>query len=235
MKRAFLSALIAVVFSATAHAEAPEAKTDVAVSWQKGIAYVPGKIFTTSPAEISTEQRHPVVLYLHGCSGIGPTDQRWGSFLKDLGYIVIQPDSLKRDRPRSCDPVAKKARLFNGVHSMRREEVNFAREQIAKSAWADHENVFLMGHSEGGVAVSQTMRGDFRGAVISGWHCGWGLTTVRSIPVLAIDHESDPWYPGVPGGGCANYFGDRLDSKMITLPMTMTASNHLLRKPWWRF
>jgi dienelactone hydrolase len=207
------------MFSAMACAEAQEAKTDVALSWQKGIAHVPGKFFATSPAEISTEKPYPVVLYMHGCAGIGPTDKLWGPFLKDLGFIVVQPDSFRRDRPASCDPRLLRGGLFPDVYKLRLEELDFAREQIAKAAWADQGNIFLMGHSEGGITVSLAARADFRGAVISAWHCGTtGVRTPAGIPVLAIDHQSDSWFPGVAGGGCARHFGERPHSKMITLP-----------------
>lgn len=210
-------ALAFTLAAVTASAEAPE--TDVATSWQKGVAYVPGKTFPASPADIATDKPYPVVLYLHGCAGIGPTDKRWGPFLKDLGFVVVQPDSLRRDRPISCDGASRKGGLFPGVYKLRLEEVDYARGQISKAAWADQKHVFLMGHSEVGITVSLTTRSDFRGAVISGWHCATtGLRIAAGIPVLAIDHDRDPWFPGVPGGGCGKYFGDRPDSKMITLP-----------------
>jgi poly(3-hydroxybutyrate) depolymerase len=194
-------------------------QSDVAVSWQKGTAHVPGKFLTTSPDEIKTDKPLPVVLYLHGCDGIGKTDRRWASFLKDLGFIVVQPDSMKRDRPISCDPAGRRGGLFPGVYRLRLEEVSYAREQIAKAAWADGDKIFLMGHSEGGITVSLVTRDDFRGAIISAWHCGTtGLRTAAAIPILAIDHESDPWFAGVQGGGCAKHFGDRHKARMITLP-----------------
>jgi poly(3-hydroxybutyrate) depolymerase len=87
-------------------------KSDVAVSWQKGTAHVPGKLLTTSPDEIETDQPLPVVLYLHGCDGIGKTDRCWASFRKDLGFIVVQPDSmmtLPGHAHDSFEPQAKEA------------------------------------------------------------------------------------------------------------------------------
>jgi dienelactone hydrolase len=219
MRRVALAVMMVVMVPTMTGAEVPEGNTDVAISWQKGVAYVPGKFLPTSPATIDTEKSYPVILYLHGCSGIGPTDKRWGPFLKDLGFIVVQPDSLQRDRPRSCDPASRTGNLFPGVYKMRLEETDYARDQIGKSAWADQKNIFLMGHSEGGITVSLVTRSDFGGVVISAWHCGTtGLRTAAGIPVLAIDHENDPWFPRVPGGGCAKRFGDRSHTKMITLP-----------------
>jgi len=218
MKTIGLAAAVVLFFSVSARTEAQDANSDVAKSWQKGVAYVPGKSSSMSPVDIGAEKPYPVVLYLHGCSGIGPTDKRWGPFLRDQGFIVIQPDSLERDRPKSCDPAARRSGMFPGVFKARLEEMNYAREQIAKSPWADQKNVFIMGHSEGGVAVALTSRADFRGAIISAWHCGTtGLRTAPDVPVLAIDHNSDPFYPGVAGGGCGKHFGGRPRSRMITL------------------
>ena len=194
-----------------------EAESDVALSWEKGVAHVPGKLFQTSPASVVTEKRLPVVLYMHGCTGIGRNDKFWAGFLKDLGYIVIQPASLMRDRPKSCDPVARKGGLFPGIWTLRHQEVNYARDQIEKSLWADTTKVFLMGHSEGGVTVSQVGRRDFKGVIISGWHCQWGLQTALAVPVLTLNFETDPWYRHSSGKDCEFRFGSRMHAHMLSI------------------
>jgi poly(3-hydroxybutyrate) depolymerase len=194
-----------------------QGESDVAISWQRATAYVPGTFAMTAPPNIPTDKKYPVVLYMHGCSGIGPTDRLWGGFLKDQGFIVVQPNSMARDRPMSCDPGSHRSGLLPGVHGMRLGELDYAREQIARSAWLDRDRVFLMGHSEGGYVVSLSSRSDFRGVIISAWHCGYGINTPEKIPVLAIDHEADPWFPHVDGGGCRYQFGARPRSKQVTL------------------
>jgi dienelactone hydrolase len=198
-----------------AQAQAPA--NDVALSWERGTAHVPGKFLSTTPAGVATDKPYPVVLYLHGCVGISAVDWHWARFLKDQGYIVIQPESLKRDRPASCE--GWRGGLFPGVYRMRLEELGYAREQIGKASWADKERIYLMGHSEGGITVSLSTRDDFRAAVISAWHCGTtGIRVPASVPLLAIDHQSDPWFPNEAGGGCAAKFGERQNAKTLTLP-----------------
>jgi dienelactone hydrolase len=206
-----------LLLASTACAQAPV--SDVMLSWERGTALVPGRFLSTSPPDIAVDKPHPVVLYLHGCDGIGNTDRRWAGFLKDQGYIVIQPNSLKRDRPASCDVHSRRGGLFPDVYRLRLEELHYAREQIRRAAWADQDRIFLMGHSEGGITVSLSQRVDFRGAVISAWHCGsTGIRLPSTVPLLAIDHEGDPWFQNVPGGGCAAKFGERRNATMLTLP-----------------
>ncbi len=211
------SLLVASVPMLPALAQSPGRISDVDVSWRKGVAYVPGKVFRTSPTDIETDKPYPVVIYMHGCSGISQTDNRWGAYLKEIGYIVVQPDSTRRDRPISCDPRSFKAGLFPGVLELRLEEVHFAREQVERAAWADKSKIFLMGHSEGGRTVALTTRTDFRGVIVSAHKCGFGLRTPAAVPLLAIDHETDPWYPGAASGACAQFFGGRENARMLTL------------------
>lgn len=204
---------------ATMHpVQAQSSHGDVSLSWEKGLAYVPGSLFPVSPANVAVQGRHPVVLYMHGCNGLGQADSRWGDYLRGLGYVVVQPDSFGRSRSPSCDPRSNTVGLFPGVQSFRRQELNYAYEQIVNSAWTDPDRIFLMGHSEGGYTVSQVARSDFRGVVVSGYMCRFGLLTSRPVPVLTLNHEHDPWYPGGNGSDCADHFGLRPHAHSVVLP-----------------
>ena len=74
-------------------------------SYDNAHVYVPGNFFKTSPSNIDVKRKYPVVIYLHGCTGITTQDYQWAKFVSDLGYIVVQPDSLARPNTKViCDP-----------------------------------------------------------------------------------------------------------------------------------
>ena len=96
-------AIIALTFAFSAAAPTAFAQTadnqgeGVAMSWEKAQVFVPGMFFKTTPNEVTGNKPLPVVIYLHGCTGIDPNhDVRWGEFIKGLGYIAVLPDSMAR-------------------------------------------------------------------------------------------------------------------------------------------
>ena len=149
-------------------------------------------------ARVAPGRRLPVVVYLHGCTGIGNYD-----FLRRLartGMIVIAPDSMARKfRPLQCRPLSKTGGYNLFVYDFRLAEVSFAVHQLQRSDWADPDRLFLIGASEGAVAAA-LYRGDaFRARIIAQWTCH-GAPLVRGIgappetPILAVVKANDPWY-----------------------------------------
>ena len=224
-------AIIALIFTfsaaaATAFSQAAENQgADVAMSWENAQVFVPSKFFKTTPNKVRVSKPLPVVIYLHGCTGIDPDhDMRWGEFIKGLGYIAVLPDSMARPGRRpNCDPRMKRGGLFPQAHAMRQEEIGYALEQLKKSAWADSNNIFLMGHSEGGQAAARNTLADFRGIIISGWTCtdsarvGFdGIFAPLETPILTLEWDHDPWREGTPQqGSCANKFGERKKARQV--------------------
>jgi poly(3-hydroxybutyrate) depolymerase len=144
----------------------------VGKSWEKAEVFVPGRLFTSVPSKVSVEKPLPVVVYMHGCTGISAHDSQWGTFIKELGFIAVLPDSMARPgRKWNCNPVMKRGGSFPQAHAMRQEEISYVLKQIKMSLWADTKNIFLMGHSEGGTAVARNRLDGFRGIIISGWAC----------------------------------------------------------------
>ena len=189
---------------------------DVDRSWQAAPVYIPGSHFAKTTKDLnSLTQTLPVVVYLHGCTGITQNnDVAWAKELANNGYIVIMPDSMAREgRIPNCDPVAKgPVAAFPQAHTYRQEEIGYTLEKIKQGQWADKRNVFIMGHSEGGVAVARSTYADVSGIVISGWSCTHktnpkfdGINSPKTIPGLAIAWTRDPWREGKPNEGyCAN-------------------------------
>lgn len=205
-----------------------EPGTDVSTAWDKRITFSPEKSTPIRGAEtVTLTKQHPVVIFMHGCTGIeNHAEMQWGQYLKDLGFVVVIPDSLaRRDRHPSCDGATASYFGTHTTHRLRQQEIDYAHERVMNAPWAQKQNIFLMGHSEGGIAAARTKRSDFQGIIISGWTChskyqGYaGVYSPVSVPVLSILWKHDRWFP--PGrhdhGTCESSLAGRQGSKHITL------------------
>ena len=173
---------------------------------------MPGVSEILTVNDIKSNQNFPVVIYLHGCTGIVDWhDYDWGKTLSSNGYIVILVDSMARaGRIPNCDPVAKTGGLFPQAHDYRQQEITYALEQINKSNWADKNRIYLIGYSEGGAAVARAKQKGTRANVILAWTCAWrgdrflgGVHSPKDVPVLAIAAKKDEWRVGkVTEGRC---------------------------------
>ena len=214
-------------------------KPDIERTWSEALVVLPADAATADPlaarlssarvarrlSAIAAKTRLPVAIYLHGCTGIGNL-----SFLGELaatGVVVIAPDSFaRRYRPFQCDPRTNTGGRNLFVYDFRQAELTFALEQLGGAPWADIDNLFLIGNSEGGVAAA-LFRGDvFNARVITQWTCQ-GAPLVRGIaappdtPILAIVRQNDPFYDSrntqAQNGNCGAYLAGRPDSRSIVL------------------
>lgn len=210
-----------------AGAQSADQGADVGRSWEKAVVYVPGKLLATTPVSVTVDKPLPVVIYMHGCTGIDfQHDVKWADYIKGLGFIAVLPDSMARPgRQSNCDPRFKThTGTFPQAYAMRQEEIRYAVEQTRKSPWADATNIFLMGHSEGGQAAARSRLEGFRGVIISGWTCTHatlpafdGIFVPVETPILAMAFDRDAWRVGKPTeGSCANKFGDRTNARQLT-------------------
>jgi dienelactone hydrolase len=207
-----------------AHAES-EKNSDVKKSWDAARVYVPGTRSHTTPDKIKVEKPLPVVIYIHGCTGLTNESYSWGEYIKELGAIAFLPDSFAWRSESNCDPKTKKSGAFLKAHAMRQEEIRFALEQVKMSPWADANNVFLMGHSEGGVAAARTRLAGFSGIIISGWRCthtknpGFdGIFAPLETPVLTLEWARDDWQNDATKGSCSDKFGERKNARQVIFP-----------------
>lgn len=222
--------IISLMFAFNSHPSASFAQTsedqekNVGKSWEKAEVYIPGKFFSTMPDKVSVEKPLPVVIYMHGCTGITKHDMQWANFIKGLGFIAVLPDSMAiPGRKMNCNPVTKRGGSFPQAHALRLQEIRYAFDQVKKSPWADTKNIFLMGHSEGGQAVARNRLGGFRGIIISSWTCTHaknpnfdGIFAPIETPVLTLEWDQDLWRVGTPQeGSCANKFGERKKARRI--------------------
>lgn len=205
----------------------PDKMSDLELTWFKAETAVPtalgkGVALMGDPDRKAllegAPHKFPVVVYLHGCTGIADEDRDLMRALAKAGYVVVAPDSMARKfRPLQCSSWYKEGGYNLFVFDFRQAEINFALQQMVASKWADWDNLFLVGVSEGGLAAAH-FRGDvFRARVITQWTCH-GSTWVRGIdgpedtPVLAIVRHDDPWYDkdgSQQAGDCGAYFGPK--------------------------
>lgn len=165
----------------------------------------------------------PVVVFMHGCTGLypnHPTDHfDWGREITKHGFLVIYPDSFARpDRSANCDSTRPgTSGQFPKAHAYRQEEIAYAVFELRNAPWADRDNIFLMGHSEGGNAVSRSNTDFFKGVIISGWTCTNkknpkfdGVNIPQNVKIMAVAHSDDPFRRGTPTEGrCSDRVKDR--------------------------
>ena len=222
--------ILLCIFSFNSTAAQPEENADVALSW------VDAPIFVFNHPELKQvnqlgelKEKLPVVIFLHGCAGINKDSLNWGSYISSLGFIVILPNSMARNgRVPNCDTKLKKGNgAFPLARQYRQQEIAYALNQTMNSAWAQRQNIFLMGHSEGGFAVAQSPRSEFAGEIISGATCTNrnnpaydGIFAPASMPVLAIAAIQDEWFENKSAtkGRCADKAFGRSYFKQVDLP-----------------
>lgn len=92
----------------------------------------------------------PVVLFLHGSSGLGlKAIGEWQRWLAALGIASVAPDSFALPgRVTYTSPISKEQ--YERIHAMRLAEIAPALKAVAALPWADTSKLVLAGSSEGG-------------------------------------------------------------------------------------
>lgn len=173
---------------------------------------------------VKLDRAYPVVIFLHGCAGLYPSAFesdlfQWVEYISNLGFVVVMPNSLSRpNRIPNCVPGKPgESGKFPNALQYRFQEIGYAMLRLGELSWVDKNNIFLMGHSEGGNATARQPGGGFKGLIISGWTCLHkrnpnvrGINAPKEIPVLAIAYTQDPFFHGKDTEGrCADVVKDR--------------------------
>jgi len=119
----------------------------------------------------SLRGRAPVVVFLHGSSGLSSKAiEEWQRWLAGLGIASFAPDSFElRDRVNYTSPVDKK--VYERVHALRSSEISIALKAVGSAPWADVSRMVLAGTSEGGTTVARYGGQAFLGRIIFSWSC----------------------------------------------------------------
>lgn len=129
----------------------------------------------------------PAVIYLHGCARNDDGDV-WSDYFSDLGYAFFAPNSFVGPRSSTCG--SWDILLSN----MRQEEAKYALRQLRKADWIDQNRIILMGHSQGGQAVSDYNGREFAAIVLTGTDCRHSGDTPNApsdVPVLTMVGAND--------------------------------------------
>lgn len=140
----------------------------------------------------------PVVVFAHGCNGLGSEGRKFINLVSANGFAVVAPSSLarpSRNFKSACDPRTKTFDIL--PYDLRLAEVRDAYRRVLALPWADKENIFLAGFSEGGGAVVRYEGGEFKGIIALATNCGGrshqGIAAPTRVPVLVIYGTNDEW------------------------------------------
>jgi len=159
----------------------------------------------------------PVVLFLHGSSGLGlKAIGEWQQWLADHGVASVAPDSFALPgRVTYSSPIA--AELYERIHAMRLSEIDPALQALRQQPWADPGRLVLAGASEGAVPVARYPDPErrFLARMVFSWSCepNYFVQEARNafVPgqaVLNIISNRDPFFsPANPWLGLADAQG----------------------------
>ena len=203
-----------------------------------GVAYV-GSL---ANAPKDTKARVPVVVFLHGSSGLElKAIGEWQLWLASLGVASIAPDSFALpDRITYKSPVGKD--VYEKIHALRASEIPLAVQALLTAPWADMSRVVLAGTSEGGPAVARYTGNEFAGRMLYSWSCENNYfvenhrTAAQALPVLNVMSSTDVFFSPsnswLGNSAAKGYCGDALkDNKQATIVLIPGAPHTLLNLP----
>ena len=190
-----------------------------------------------------TRLRVPVVVFLHGSSGLGlKAIEEWQRWLADMGVASVAPDSFALpDRLTYTSPIAKP--VYERIHALRASEIALAVVAVKASAWADPTRLVLAGASEGATAVARYTGTEFAGRIVYAWSCedNYFIESHRTAipadqPFLNVISITDPFVSTanawLGNSAARGHCGDAVrGSKVATVVLIAGAPHTLLNLP----
>lgn len=188
------------------------APANLALTWQRAQVALPaaiapgGQVWVGRLADLppipAANGRLPVLLFLHGSSGLAPfmaEFQRWAA--TELGLVTVAPDSLAipgRLTYTSPVPVA----VYERIHALRSAELAFALDRLRALPWVDPARIAVGGTSEGSVPVARLGADpDTAARLVFAWSCerNYFVEEPRTAiptatPVLNVIATRDPYF-----------------------------------------
>ena len=162
-----------------------------------------GAVFTGKfkDAPTTAKARVPVVLFLHGSSGLGlKAIGEWQQWLATQGVASIAPDSFALPGHvtyKSPIDVAS----YERIHALRAAEIAPTLAALKAAPWADAGKLVLAGTSEGSVPVARQAGNDFAAKIMFAWSCETNYFVqapknafTAEQPVLNIISNVDPFF-----------------------------------------
>jgi len=177
----------------------------------------------------------PVVILLHGCSGLGRGLAIWAARLADWGYASLILDSFSsRNVYTVCEPSAQKL----VTRRDRAGDALSAAMYLQHVPGIDPDRIAVMGFSHGGATAFTLTQQDFQAAapgLIKASVDYYGACRDPSehgtVPLLALAGEADTW--GDPARRCTEFAGQlRPDQpfEVKTYPGVVHAFDNPLQK-----
>lgn len=156
--------------------------------------------FNKKYPNVKVDKAYPTLLYMHGSSGLYKGDVYRKLVVEKLGFIFFAPNSYKiKNRPTYKSPTKEKK--YNKVHKIRVAEINYNHKKLKMLDYIDNKNIFLMGNSEGGLAVAIYNASSFRGRIVTAFSCessyfykNFKLGSKKSKPFLNIIGTHDEFF-----------------------------------------
>lgn len=150
---------------------------NLAATWSKANLVLPSSLtgrerWQGVPSAVpEVTGKAPLVVLLHGSSGIAPAIKDFQVWLADtLGLASVAPDSLAiPDRLTYVSPIP--VEIYERVHALRLAELAYALEASKTWAWVDRARIVIAGTSEGAVAVSRYAGSESVARLIYSWSC----------------------------------------------------------------
>jgi dienelactone hydrolase len=193
--------------------------------------------FKDLPAGATT--RVPVVVFLHGSSGLGlKAIGEWQQWLALQGIASIAPDSFALAGRLSYKSPVDTA-TYERVHALRLSEVAPSVAALAAVPWADTSRLVLAGTSEGATSVARHSGAGFKGRILYAWSCEDNYFTAahRTLlppeqPLLNVISLTDPFFsPSNPWLGnpqALGHCGDALKAHKNATVVLMAGAPHTL-------
>jgi dienelactone hydrolase len=182
---------------------------------------------------LMTSGKAPVVIFLHGSSGLGlKAIGEWQAWLASLGYASLAPDSFALPGRMTYEsPIAKAD--YEKIHALRASEIAPALEALKSAPWADETRLVLAGSSEGAPSVARDDDARFAARIIYSWSCednyfveSHGSRWRPDQPVLNVISTVDPFFSkanaflGAPqaAGHCGPALADAKRAAVVLIP-----------------
>jgi dienelactone hydrolase len=145
--------------------------------------------------------RVPVVVFLHGSSGLGlKAIGDWQQWLATQGIASVAPDSFALPMRLTYKSPVDKA-TYERIHALRSSEIDPTVAALGATRWADTARLVLAGTSEGATSVARHSGAGFRGRVMYAWSCednyfvqAHATRLPPEQPALNVISLSDPFF-----------------------------------------
>ena len=143
----------------------------------------------------------PVVLFLHGSSGLGlKAIGEWQQWLAKEGVASVAPDSFALpDHLTYKSPISKAE--YERIHALRASEIAPMLAALKALPWVDGARIVLAGTSEGSVPVARYRGTEFAGRMLFAWSCEANYFVVdprnafeADKAVLNVISATDPFF-----------------------------------------